>query len=198
METLSVQRVVCIRNQRPPLLEWEADVSEEFSWLQQFFFSFFMPKLWVLPHSIALPPAGSLFAVFTHPLLFISLSFDMLYVKLSLNQSDDSLRQWVCSSFSKRRKFFFSFTIPRPSVYPALDIFVDDVSGGKEWENKRCSCDRSPVCVSLHRIQCHAWLQFATLTESLSLTEREEEAQLAVLLCGCCFRWTLKLHQTLQ
>lgn len=29
--------VLCVRNQRPPLLEWEADVSEEFSWLQQFF-----------------------------------------------------------------------------------------------------------------------------------------------------------------
>lgn len=27
---------VCVKNQRPPLLEWEADVSEEFSWLQQF------------------------------------------------------------------------------------------------------------------------------------------------------------------
>lgn len=36
-ELVATLLVLCVRNQRPPLLEWEADVSEEFSWLQQFF-----------------------------------------------------------------------------------------------------------------------------------------------------------------
>lgn len=36
-ELVAVLLVLCVRNQRPPLLEWEADVREEFSWLQQFF-----------------------------------------------------------------------------------------------------------------------------------------------------------------
>lgn len=73
MGTVAALLVVCIRNQRPPLLEWEADVSEEFSWLQQFF-PFFMPKLWALPHSISLPPALSLCCIYIHHVLSSSFS----------------------------------------------------------------------------------------------------------------------------
>lgn len=113
MESVVLLLVVCIRNQRLPLLEWEADVGEEFSWLQQFF-SFFMPERWALSHSISLPPGLSPSAAYIHPLLlslFLLCFWHTLYLKLFLNQLGDSFLQWVSSSLSKQRKFFLGFTI---------------------------------------------------------------------------------------
>lgn len=68
---VAVLLVLCVRNQRPPLLEWEADVSEEFSWLQHFF-SCLSFKCCLSPSlSPLLPFFFSLFAVHTiHILIF--------------------------------------------------------------------------------------------------------------------------------
>lgn len=48
----------CIRNQRPSLLEWEADVGEEF--LLTAAVLCFMLELQMLPRSVSLPPSPSL------------------------------------------------------------------------------------------------------------------------------------------
>lgn len=108
--------VVCIRNQRPPLLEWEADVSEEFSWLQQIFFFF---HAWALS-AASLPLSVSLFPLCVYGPSSSSVPFlmlwHMLYLKLFLNQrGGDRLLHWLtCLHLLQAggESFFFGFNLP--------------------------------------------------------------------------------------
>lgn len=138
METVAVQLVVCIRNQRPPLLEWEADVSEEFSWLQQFFLFSCLSFERCLSPSPSLLLSLSLCCIYPPCTFFFFCLFfylwHILYLKLFLNQRGDRHLRLACSFFPKQRKFFFG------SIIQQLDIETlcpSDVNGGgKEWERE--------------------------------------------------------------
>ncbi len=191
MGTVAALLVVCTRNQRPPLLEWEADVSEEFSWLQQFF-PFFMPKLWALPPSLPLSLALCCIYISTLFSLLLFSLWHILYLKLFLNQRGDSLLQSVSC---KQRKFFFGSAVQQLDIET---LHPSDVSGGgKEWERERCSCDRGSFSASLCGILVSCLtLRFATLTESLFW--KAGGSSVGCSLCVCCCRWTLVLRHTLH
>lgn len=84
METLVLLLlVVCIRNQRPPLLEWEADVSEEFSWLQQFSLFSCLSFERCLTPSPSLPPALPSLCCMYPPLCSLCSSFSPFFLTVT-------------------------------------------------------------------------------------------------------------------
>lgn len=75
---VAVLLVLCVRNQRLPLLEWEADVREEFSWLQQFFSCPSFECCLTPSLSLLLPFYFSLFALHTTHMFIFPLFFPTL------------------------------------------------------------------------------------------------------------------------
>ncbi len=176
--------VVCIRNQRPPLLEWEADVSEEFSWLQQFFlFSCLSFEHCLSPSpSLLLSLSLSLTAVYIHPVLsFFSFNFDTnctwSYSYISVVTA--SFR-WPVPSSPSRGSFFSGSPVQHLDTETLCPSDVN--GGGKEWERERCSCDRGPFSVSQCGIWCDAWRWGLPRWQNpRSRLKVQDEAQLAAL-----------------
>lgn len=176
MELVAVLLAVCVKNQRPPLLEWEADVSEEFSWLQQF--CFFMPELQMLPRSTFLPHSLLFSFCIYSPQTLFTYSFSTLThpVPEAILKSvwpTASPSPPVPSSSSKA-------TFPTPSVGDSPPRWCQwrrerlRKREVKLWQGPFLSIPASDL------VSCPA-LRFATLTGSLFGAERREEAQLAVL-----------------
>lgn len=175
MELVAVLLAVCIKNQRPPLLEWEADVSEEFSWLQQFYF--FMPELQMLPQSIFLLHSPSLF-VYIHcklSLLLPSQCWHIQYLKLFLNQCGEQPPSVCLFPLLQAKELFQRPSVgdspPRWCQWRRERLRKREV---KLWQGPFLSIPASDL------VSCLA-LRFATLTGSLFGAERREEAQLAAL-----------------
>lgn len=175
MELVAVLLAVCVKNQRLPLLEWEADVSEEFSWLQQF--CFFMPELQMLPRSTFLPHSPPLFAHIHRKLslLLPSRLGHIQYLKVLLNQ---------CGEQPPSVRLFPLLQAEEPFQRPSVG---DSPPRWCQWRRERLRKREVKLwqgpflsIPALDLVSCLA-LRFATLTGSLFGAERREEAQLAAL-----------------
>lgn len=175
LELVAVLLVLCVRNQRPPLLEWEADVSEEFSWLQQFFScpSFdccLSPSL-----SPLLPFYFSLFAVHTIRIVIFPLFFPTLThtkPELRLNLRNNPPEKALPASKSQ------IWSLPHP--------FLKEAKEGKN--EKESAAVVTEVLFLNHSMgfERHAWLWGLPRWQDPCLTQ---EAAYLAALCTSCFSW---------
>lgn len=105
-------------------------------------FSFFMPKLWVLPCSISLPPAVSLFSLCVHHLLQL---WHTLFLKVMVNQHGDSLHQsaWCTPQSSWSFLCLHSSVLLELSSCWSLTLLTLLCQWKKDRERERWGCDRS-------------------------------------------------------
>ena len=162
---------------------------------------FFFFHAWA-SSSISLPPAlvlsAACIALFFFFPFFLTL-WHILYLKLFLNRSGDSLLLWHFFFLPlQAEEVFLRLHCPAVGHRDSPTLWCQR----REGENQKEWCivvtEALSFCVPMWDLVSCLTLKFATLTESLFQGWKAGGSSAGCSLCVCCFWWTLVLHHTLH